>query len=201
MLKISKLLMLICVICSIGLISSCVSVKHVERKQYLLNVKTKEIPHTPSKAFDLEIYQTTAIAPFDQLSFLYRISDTQYTTDYYHSFITSPTQQLTQLFANYLYATQHIKQLPAKSHDYKVYSKLTKLYADYRDRNHPKATVAMHILLVKKSASAQKVLLSKNFQVDVPINEKNSESLLNAWNIAVTKLLRIEAREIVSSLK
>ncbi|MCL5260253.1 MAG: hypothetical protein M1561_01010 [Gammaproteobacteria bacterium] len=200
MLKARKLFILLCGLSCLLLVSGCFSVKHIDRKQYLLDVKNFPAKKAPKCACILEINQLTATPPFDQLSFIYRISDTQYITDFYHSFLVAPTQQLSGLLTNRLYATGHIKQLAFTSSHYKLYPKLTKFYADYRDRNHPKAIIAMQIMLSKETKSTQAILLDKNFIVQVPIQEKNSDCLLAAWNKGVATILAAETKAITTAL-
>lgn len=187
-------------ICCAGLLCGCVAVKHIDRQQYLFDIKTSPVTKTIAPIFNLKIHNTTAIAPADQISFLYRITANEYRTDYYHSFLIAPTQQLTTHLASFIYATKHLRLAPDNNSKYNLYPKLTKLYADYRDTSNPKAVIATHILLTKDAKGDRRVLLDKIYNYAIPIQKKNSESLIAAWNEGITQMLLLASRDIESVL-
>lgn len=183
-------LMVCCLLClaTIG----CISAKYVEQKQYLLNIKIlPEKKMVPGKCSVFVDY-ATAIPPFDQLDFLYRVKSGQYLTDYYHGFLVSPTEQIGPVFTNYLKALGDFN-LDASSiltAQNKIKVQLTEFYADYRDHDHPKAVVALRFILTGWVGDKTVILLDKVLHARVALKEKDTNSLLVAWNSGLQDVLR-----------
>ncbi|MEI8055013.1 MAG: hypothetical protein WCH10_03315 [bacterium] len=182
-------LMVCCLLClaTIG----CISAKYVEQKQYLLEIKTlPEKKAAPDKCF-VFVDHVTAIAPFDQLDFLYRIKPGQYLTDYYHSFLVSPAEQLEPIFINYLkalgdFGLDTTTSLAAQN---KLQVQITELYADYRDHDNPKAVIALHFVLTRLIVNEPVVLLDKVLYAKVALKNKDTNSLLVAWSVGLRDVL------------
>lgn len=193
-------LMTCCLLCLT--VAACISSKYVEQKQYLLNLKTlpeKKIKESKCLvAFD----HMMAIPPFDQHNFLYRINDNQYLTDYYHSFLVAPTEQLDPVFRSYLKARGNfdldVTGLAAAPNQLQV--QLTEFYADYRVRARPYAVVALHFVLSKSTKGKRIVLLDKTLHAKVALKIKNTETLLWAWNICLQNIFTRGMRELNSAL-
>jgi len=158
----------------------------VEKKQYLLN-----LPHLPTRKSaipkqDILVQPITALAAFDQNYFLYRVSKNQYLIDYYNSFLISVTRQLDSVLVSYLkhsgFRNVSVVQdsRPTSSNELRV--QITDLYADYRDRVHPRAVAALHFILTTQKNGKTAVLLDRTFHSAIPLKAKNTDSLLAAWS-------------------
>ncbi|CAL7962826.1 ABC_trans_aux domain-containing protein [Gammaproteobacteria bacterium] len=182
-------LIVCCLLCLAAI--GCISAKYVEQNQYLLNIKTlPEKKTVPDKCL-VFVDHVMAITPFDQLDFLYRIKSNQYLTDYYHSFLVSPTEQLESIFTNYLKALGDFNLDTAASltAQNKLQTQITEFYADYRDHDHPKAVIAIHFVLTRLVDSESVVLFDKVLHAQVALKEKDTSSLLMAWNVGLQDIL------------
>lgn len=192
--KNSKLLLQL-ISCGVAcwLIIGCVSTKYVERKQYLLdtpkNLAQQTTPVSPSY---LLVERVSALAPFDQLDFLYRIESGRYLIDYYNGFLVTPTEQLDSILRAYL--KSHINcningtaELPVLQNRLQV--KLIELYADYRVRNKPCAVIALQFYLTTMVDGKTVILADRVFRSNVALKEKNTASLLQAWNVGLQNIL------------
>jgi hypothetical protein len=174
------------------------STKYVEHEQYLLNIKTlpeKKITQNKRIVF---IDQITAAPPFDQLDFLYRVSSDRYLTDYYHSFLVSPAQQLEPKLVNYLKALGNFNletKTPSILHD-KLQVKITQFYADYRNHALPKATIGIHFTLTRSVDDKNTVLFDKTLCANISLKEKNTNSLLEAWGLGLRNILSQVVNEL-----
>lgn len=198
MIRLKNLMHLIlgCLLCLI--LGGCVSSKYVEQKQYLLSIKTlpeKKMMHNKCLVF---VDHVTAIAPFDQLDFLYRIKSGQYLTDYYHGFLVSPTEQLDPILINYLRALGdfdlYTTGLITVSNKLQV--QITEFYADYRDNAHPQAVIGLRFILTRGVDNKIVVLFDKTLYGKISLKEKNATSLLVAWNAGLQDVLRRGVRDL-----
>ena len=173
----------------------CVSTKYVEQKQYLFTIKTLPEKKVKNNNCSVFVDHVTAVSPFDQLDFLYRIKSGRYLTDYYNGFLVSPTEQLEAIIINYLKASgnfnidsNNTSMMSIASDKLKV--QITELYADYRDNTNPKALVALRFILTRSVDDKSIVVFDKVFYGRVSIKEKNTASLLAAWNIGLQDIIK-----------
>lgn len=169
----------------------CVSGSYIEHRQYLLNVKTLPAKTQTQYKDAVIVDRITAIPPFDQLDFLYRIDSYQYLTDYYHGFLVSPTEQLEPLVINYLKSLGNfnLDTSGLATAQNKLQVQITEFYADYRERNHPKAVIALRFILTKLVAKKPVILLDKILRAEVALKEKTTNSLLVTWNLCLQDVL------------
>lgn len=183
--KYFKSLTPIFIICGLFLtLAGCFSPTYVKRDQYLLNPHTFTIKQIKTHKNTIAINAVAVVAPFDQLSFIYRISANRYLTDYYNSFAISLVQQFNPWLLNYSYALGNftpLNQAELQHADYQLQPVITQFYADYRDRNHPQAVVALNFKLFKHTAKEVKMIMNKNFTALIPIKVKDTEHLILAW--------------------
>ena len=191
MIKFLLQLMLSCLLCL--MLAGCISSKYVERKQYLFDTQ-KEAVNKTAKTYSCSVFidHVAAEPPFDQLDFLYRIKSGQYLVDYYHGFFVPPTEQLDSILGTYLDISGKfnvdVTELPTSKNKLKV--KLIELYADYRDRDNPRAIITLNFLLTKLVDDKTVVLLDKALRSSVVLKEKNTDSLLRAWNVGIQDILK-----------
>jgi uncharacterized lipoprotein YmbA len=170
-------------------LTSCISVHYPKRDQYMLNAK---LPTKGARVSNkILAINSVRIAPqFSGFSFVYRTSDINYIKDYYNIFFNPPEQQIQQYIVNYLQARNLFKYVDDAGilhPDYILYSKVTALYADYRNREHPMGVMAIRFTLLKVSKSH--IVLDKTIQARIPLQRKDTTSLVNAWNQGLEKIL------------
>jgi len=167
----------------------CVSMHYPKRDQYMLNAKLPTKGERVSNKV-LAINSVNIAPQFSGFSFVYRTTDINYTKDYYHIFFNSPAQQIEQYIVNYLQARnlfKYIDDAGVLHPDYVLYSKVTALYADYRNSAHPKGVIAIRFTLLR--VKKPRILLDKTIQARIPLQRKDTISLVHAWNQGLEKIL------------
>lgn len=172
--------------------TSCISTKYIQQQHYLLDVKT--LPEKKEMVYNSTVFidNITALAPFDQLDFLYRIKSGRYLTDYYNGFMVLPVEQIKPMLMNYLKALGKFNLDITRSLTIpnKLKIQLIELYADYRDNNHPQAVIAMRFTLSRSLQNNTVILLDKILYGRVTLKEKNTVSLISSWNIGLQDVLK-----------
>lgn len=191
----------ILVLCFVGFIAGCFSFSstYVKRNQYLLNPDTFPLQQTKAHKCAVIINTVSVTAPFNQLSFIYRVSDVQYLTDYYHSFAVPLFQQFDSLLLNYSYALGNFNPISVyelSNADYKLQPVITQFYADYRDRNHPQAVIALNLKLFKREDKQVKMIMNKSFTARISIKVKDTENLLIAWQQGLQNVMTQGIRDL-----
>lgn len=183
-----KLRNIIIILITITLVG-CISVHYPKREQYMLNAKlTTKGERVANKI--LAINGINIAPQFSGFSFVYRTSDINYVKDYYHMFFNPPAQQVEQYMVNYLQARnlfKYVDDVGILHPDYVLYSKVTALYSDYRNSAHPKGVIAIRFVLLRVNKS--RIVLDKTIQARIPLQRKDSVSLVHAWNQGLEKIL------------
>jgi uncharacterized lipoprotein YmbA len=167
-------------------ISGCVSSSpYVVHNQYLLNMKTFASQPKQDYKYTVMINPVSVVPPFNQANFMYRTNDFQYLTDYYHGFAVPLAQQSDAFLLNYCYAIGKFQSLTIygefNQQAYKLQPMITQFYADYRERNHPSAIVALNLKLYRFENNKASMVMNRTFTARVPIKVKDTENLLIAW--------------------
>jgi len=176
---------LLIVSCFIGslLLSGCFTPKYVEKKQYLFNVSKFALNKKAITRQHVLLNQITATSPYDQINFIYRLSDNKYTVDYYNGFVTPPATQLRQILQNYFAARNNFYPVIADdlSSKYRIDTDLAECYGDYRNPAQPEAVLAIHMIVIKQQ-NLNQILFDKVFRSRVALQAKTSEQLVAAWD-------------------
>jgi len=174
------------------MLSGCISNKYIERQQYLLDVPKsfakKSVVTCQNSIF---VDHVVARAPFDELDFLYRVKSDRYLVDYYNGFLASPSEQIESLLTAYLraYGKFGLEAAELAKADYRLQVKIIELYADYACRSKPQAVISLHFIVTKLVADKPIVLVDRIFHEHVALKEKNTISLLQAWNVGLKNIL------------
>lgn len=189
-----KQILYLILILSLSFTAGCLRTKYPDKKQYAFDIpKPKTIKGTPSNQI-LEIDNTTISPQFSSISFTYRISATNYLTDYYNTFFSPPGQQIDQIITNYLAQTglfRYVTNDDDYGHaNYTLHAKVLELYADYRHRTTPKGIVTIQFTLFKQTELETTILMDKTFKEKITLSSKDSQSLINAWNQGLEKILQ-----------
>lgn len=169
----------------------CVGIKSPQRNEYVLNVKMPSKIKHPVLNKVLEV-SSVAIAPqFSNLSFVYRVSDANYTRDYYNIFFNPPAQQIEQSIIKYLRGEHLFKYIASDASilppNYILHSEVVAFYADYRDFKRPKAVIAIRFALFNDKTQ---ILMDRVFSLAVALQQKDTQSLVYAWNSGLTEILK-----------
>lgn len=161
----------------------------------MLSVRTpKKITSYPVKQ-NLFVHSTAAIPQFSNVNFVYRTSKINYLTDYYNEFFTLPTNLINQAITKYLSSTNIFRFVTNEDHPirikYLLKSEITELYADYRNRNCPKAVMKIQFNLFRTNPSGRTtMILNKTLSAAALLQHKDSKSLVNAWNVDLEIILQ-----------
>lgn len=129
---------------------------------------------------------------FDSHSFVYKVGENEYVTDYYTEFISYPSKLITEKISEALYGSPYFR--PALTDDkkditFRLSGKITRLSGDFIDKNNAKAVIELILILEKRTGSTFTPVLSNTYAVDEPIPDKNPSSLVSGWNSGLSKIL------------
>ncbi len=190
-----QLHVLIFFIISCVLLTGCLNAKYVTRTQYAFEVNNAETASSKANTNILEVTPVNIDPKFSGISFVYRLNNVNYTDDFYNIFMTIPAKQLQHVFSNYLSRRglfQHVTDTQSiVQPNYILATKVLELYADYRNKAKPTGVMTIRFTFMKLvEHKNSKILINQTFREAIPLKNKDSASLMQAWNKGLTKILK-----------
>lgn len=185
------------------LLTACVNLhtKNVSQTQthYGISVPTPaKVSH--KKVGTLELAYPEISSQFAGLSFVYRIDELKYTSDFYNVFFSPPADQINYNVLKYLESAKPFAYISDNAYpikpDYILKTNINDLYADYRNQNAPRAVISMRFVLIK-TKDEPKVVLDKTFKERVLLTQKTSDALVKSWNKGLQRILENFTADIV----
>ena len=137
---------------------------------------------------------------YESKSFVYRISDSGFESDYYNQFLVSPGAMLTEDIRRGLAQVQAAQYVVGTSSQldptHVLEGTVDAFYGDFRDPNGPKARLDMEFFLSKESASRADILMRKRYSQSIAINGRSAEALVNGWSRALSEIITALAIEL-----
>jgi ABC-type uncharacterized transport system auxiliary subunit len=179
---------------SLTLLVGCSLKKQAPAKlAFMLEAHRPVNPRTPRDSATLRVHPLTIAAPFEGRNFVYRNTDLNYESDFYHEFLVAPRALLTEQVRRWLQDSGLFRAVlaPASKEDatHSLEGHVTELYGDFRAPKAPKAVVAIHFLLVRDGISAPNIVLEKAYRREVAADDRTAEALARAWSKALTEIL------------
>jgi cholesterol transport system auxiliary component len=165
-----------------GLGSSCISLErsYPEKRFYVLEVRA---PAANGEAMQNEILQvsTLRISPrYQDRSFVYRISDGGFETDFYNQFIAPPAGLISEEIRKGLIGAQLFKYVTSASNG---------IYGDFRNLSAPTAVIDLEFFLTSDVPAKPGVLMQKRYVQSVPVSSRSPEALIKSWDLALEQII------------
>jgi len=172
--------------------------------RYLLEAKRPGEPSAESGRPILRVRNFHVAAPFEGGGFVYRNSDQNYETDFYHEFLVAPPSMLTEQTRQWLEASGRFRAVlgPASRLDAacSLEGNVTALYADFRDKAVPKTVLEIHFLLANEAGAASQIAFQKAYRQEVSTESRSPEALTKAWSTGLAKILADLERDLASAV-
>ena len=175
--------------------SGCVSLErsYPEKRYYVLEVRT---PATTSGAVRDEILQVSPlrISPrYQDRSFVYRISDAGFESDFYNQFIAPPAGLISEEIRKGLINTQLFKYIISASNSqapsYVLEGTVNGIYGDFTNLNAPAAVIDLEFFLTSDLPAKPGILMQKRYVRAVPVSSRSPEALVKSWDRALEEIL------------
>lgn len=131
--------------------------------------------------------------PFDATSFVYKVGESRFTTDYYHGFIAEPGRLLSGELLKWLTASGEFGSVVEESStaDYRLTleSCVSEMYGDYTDKRSPRAVMELRVFVIDDVPSSSKVIFQKTYRETQPLSDNTPEKLVRGWEDAYRRIL------------
>tara|TARA_R110002111_G_scaffold163143_3_gene229419 strand:- start:282 stop:980 length:699 start_codon:yes stop_codon:yes gene_type:complete len=143
----------------------------------------------------LLLEQARAASPFNGRPFIYRTNAAEHAADYYHEFLASPAEQITQITRRWLRSTQQFAHVIESDSpllaNQSLAMELTDLRGDYRDAAQPRAIVGVRVVLtsIADTGPTPEILLEKDYRAEIDMPEAKPSHLVAAWGAGIHQVL------------
>lgn len=151
----------------------------------------------------LRVGTINVAAPFRGKSFVHRVSDLRFETDYYVEFLVAPATMLTEQTARALdHAKPFARVTGAGSGvdaDWTLDGFASALYADLREAGKPMAELDIAYYLTPTAENEQTPVWTRQYQQRVPMRDASAAAYAEALNKAFANIVAELARDLSSA--
>ena len=149
----------------------------------------------------LEVSNIRISPRYADRSFIYRISESGYESDFYNQFLVSPSSLITEEVRKALTGSQVFKYVISATNQsqpsYVLEGTVNALYGDFRNPNSPRAVLEMEFFLTSEVPGNPGILMQRRYAKSLPLTGRTPESLIKGWNEALEEILN----SLVTDLK
>jgi uncharacterized lipoprotein YmbA len=131
--------------------------------------------------------------PFEGREFVYRKSELNFESDFYHGFLVPPRALVTSQLRRWFESSGLCRAVldPASKADatHTLEGSVTALYGDYRDTAAPKAVLAVQFVLWHEPGAVPQMVFQREYRQEVPLDGRGAEALAKGWSRALTQIL------------
>ena len=173
------------------------------KQAYLVEAKRTDAPRAGAGEGVLRVRGLQVNAPFEGRGFVYRRGEFQYQTDFYHEFLVPPRALFSEQTAQWLTASGQFKLVELSGHTESTYGlegTVSALYGDFRDKQAPKAVLALQFVMTDERARSTPAFWSHGYSEAVALERSTPEALAAGWSAALQKILTTLEKDLAKDL-
>ena len=148
----------------------------------------------------LRVRRVNVGTPYHARTFIYKVGEGEFESDYYNGFITTPAENLTGELIEWLAAggpfASAIDGASSVSHQLVLESNVTALYGDYTDKQAPQAVIEAKFFLMDDTGADIRIVFQKTYRQIAPVDGEGPAALVKGWNAAYRQVLSEIARDL-----
>lgn len=148
----------------------------------------------------LRIRPFQILPPFRGRSFVYRLDENRYESDFYNQFFADPSELLTGVAEKWFSTSglfQRVSSVPSRlGADYFLEGTVGALYGDYRHPQAPQAVIELQLLLIASGQGDPEMIFSRSYSSSTPFAPDSPEALVTGWDQGFTHILEQVERDI-----
>ena len=179
----------------------CVSLErsYPEKRYFVIEVKDAKSGN-PGEGQILSVANLQISPRYADRGFIYRTSETEYESDFYNQFLSSPAVMITEEARKALAASAKFKFVvgPASplSANYVLEGSINSLYGDFRQPSAAAAVLEIEFFLHNENPGNPGVVLQKRYLKSVPLTEKSPEALVRGWSEALDAIMAMLVADV-----
>jgi cholesterol transport system auxiliary component len=179
----------------------CVNLErsYPDKRYFVIEVKPSAENH-PDTGPVLSMPYLQISPRYAERGFIYRTSETEYESDFYNQFLSSPAVMITEEMRRALAASTKFKHVVGPTSpltaDYVLEGSINSLYGDFRKPSAPAAVLEIEFFLHNENPGNPGVVLQKRYLKSVPLKEKSPEALAKGWSEALEAIMAMFVADV-----
>jgi len=199
-------------VAAMTLASGCALNKpYPEKASFLPNIQAPRIADTKVKPLNirLKVRNTRVKAPFEGKSFVYRLTDDHWETDFYKEWLTYPRDILTESTVDYLVQSEGLAMTSTEDSlveaDYYLEGVLNGFYLDKRNPSTPTSEVSIQWVLIPNrpmsEANHDSTFWSKEYTQRIQCKDNTSQAYVQSTATALGKIFESLNTDLIRVLE
>jgi uncharacterized lipoprotein YmbA len=191
------------VLALLALCAACVGIEksYPDKRYFVLEATANPSSANPTGNETLEVSNIRISPRYADRSFVYRISEAGYESDFYNQFLVSPSSLITEEVRKALTGSQVFKYVISATNQsqpgYILEGTVNALYGDFRNPNSPRAVLEMEFFLTSEVPGKAGIHIQRRYKKSLPLTGRTPEALIKGWNEALEEILN----SVVTDLK
>lgn len=147
---------------------------------------------TPETGEGLLVKRFSISPEFETNSFVYRLSPTRFTTDFYNNFVVSPARMITEVIQEDLWASPFFSPVPAQTMadiHFQLWGKVMAFHGDIQDTKQPKAIVTIRLILEKNTGDGFTPVIQKTYGAQILLDAPDPGLLADGLGKGINEIL------------
>lgn len=173
----------------------CVSLErsYPEKRYFVLEASESVIPANPGGDRILSVSNLRVSPRYADRSFVYRISEAGYETDFYNQFLTATDVMIGEEVRRGLGASRVFKYVVGPSNqlqpNFVLEGSVNAIYGDFRNLDAPAALLEIEFYLHNEDLANPHIIMQKRYVKSIAINTRSPEALVKGWDAALNEIL------------
>jgi len=179
---------------TLGLLAGCVSLQrdYPVRKFYVLEAAPETV-RTPLPDGPIVQVQFFRASPgYQNAEFVYRTGESTFESDFYNVFFTLPADQIRSRASEWLADSGRTRAVVDRASrlrpTHALEGNLVEMYGDFRDRDNPRAVIAVDFLMVDVQPIEPRIVFSKSYREELAITAPTANALVTGWEEGLRKI-------------
>src|SRR5438093_1982366 len=170
----------------------CVNIErsYPDKHYFTLEISGDEDPPTQTGSGVLEVSGLGVSRRYEGQSFVYRISDAGYESDFYNQFLIAPASLISEEVRHGLTRATIFEHVINSSSElqptYRLEGTVNALYGDFRSNSPASAVIEIEFFLSKPSSAGTEIIMGQRYSKSVLVSGRSPEALVKGWDEALS---------------
>ena len=199
----AKLLCIVIFCFFIFILTGCINEKISPNEYYVIGALRDSSPVVSSHK-TIKVLNITVSQVFDSSNLVYKLTGNKFEEDYYNRYFANVGVMIQKSLTKWLSDSNLFDSvLDSRSLadvDYTLEGHIIDIYGDFSDRTTPSAVVSMQFVLLDGLGRSSGSIKEWKYTQRVDVSNKSPESLIDAYNIAFSKIFTSIEKDLAEAI-
>ena len=187
---------------SLYIMTGCTNIRNKSPEKNIYRVRAQShmsASNTPETGDGLLVKRFSISPEFETDSFVYRLSPTRFSTDFYNTFIVAPARMITDVIQEDLWASPLFSPTQAQNMadiQFQLWGKVMEFHGDLQDTKQPKAIVTIRLILEKNTKGSFIPIISKTYGAQILLDALDPGLLTDGLGKGINEILEAFYKDI-----